>query len=602
MANDEQVAAHEPEHELEATDTPWRPNRTSVAIAALMSAGAGLVHAAAAGTHSSDRTLMILFSAMAVAQVGWAALAQARPTRGVLTLGVAVNGVAVAAWVLSRTTGLPWPESLQEVEAVGRQDLLAAVLGGLAVFGAMLAMRPVRDAAGTPARAATTPVVLAGVLALGLAFPGMVSQHSHGDDHAHGAGEGEAAAGHDHDEAAADDHGHDEAAGADHHDDAAHDDSPMISVDDERLTKAQRKAAKELISTTTAGMARFTDTASVEAAGYHSIGDSLTGYEHFINYENMRDGVEMDPNKIESIVFKVAPDRTKQLASAMYILSSGKTMADVPDIAGALTTWHDHQNLCWNDQGKVAGLLINGQCRPGGTFKATAPMLHVWMIPHECGPFAGIEGQHGGGCAHGEHGDEHAATGAGESAAGGGHEHAIPARLDHEPTKEQKADARKLITDTKAGVAGLTTTAAAEAAGYVSIGDSITGFEHFVNDAYLDNAAILDPSEIESLVFRVTPDGGRELATAMYLLPPGSTMEDVPDVAGNLTMWHDHKNLCWDPTGTKVWGVFRNGACMPRGELGVTSPMLHVWVTENKCGPFAGTDKGGMSGSCVEEF
>ena len=31
----------------------------------------------------------------------------------------------------------------------------------------------------------------------------------------------------------------------------------------------------------------------------------------------------------------------------MYILGFGKTMADVPDVAGELTTWHDHQNLCW---------------------------------------------------------------------------------------------------------------------------------------------------------------------------------------------------------------------------------------------------------------
>jgi hypothetical protein len=27
-------------------------------------------------------------------------------------------------------------------------------------------------------------------------------------------------------------------------------------------------------------------------------------------------------------------------------------------------------------------------------------MLHVWITEHPCGPFAGIEGSHGDGCAH----------------------------------------------------------------------------------------------------------------------------------------------------------------------------------------------------------
>jgi hypothetical protein len=34
-------------------------------------------------------------------------------------------------------------------------------------------------------------------------------------------------------------------------------------------------------------------------------------------------------------------------------------------------------------------------------------MIHVWLIEHPCGPFAGIEGSHGEGCdhGHGDHGD-----------------------------------------------------------------------------------------------------------------------------------------------------------------------------------------------------
>src|SRR5512144_1976262 len=81
-------------------------HRTHLGIAAVASAGAGLVHAAAAGTHNGDRTLALLFAACAVAQIGWAAVALMRPRRATALAGIAVNGAAVAAWVLSRTVGI----------------------------------------------------------------------------------------------------------------------------------------------------------------------------------------------------------------------------------------------------------------------------------------------------------------------------------------------------------------------------------------------------------------------------------------------------------------------------------------------------------------
>ena len=141
--------------------------------------------------------------------------------------------------------------------------------------------------------------------------------------------------------------------------------------------------------------------------------------------------------------------------------------------------------------------------------------------------------------------------------------------------------------------------AAAEAAGYVSIGDARSGVEHFINHDHLRDEGVLDPNEVESLVYRVEADGGRELISAMYILPPGSTTDDVPDVAGNLTVWHGHDNLCWDAGGTRIAGVVVNGQCRPGGTQGQGMPMLHVWVVPNDCGPFAGTDRRQESGSCV---
>lgn len=169
---------------------------------------------------------------------------------------------------------------------------------------------------------------------------------------------------------------------------------PIISLDDPRVTAAQRAIAENLISTTTAGMASFTTESSVLAAGYTSIGDGgADGYEHFVNWSYLSDGIELDPSRIESIVMKKTPGAPKTVVSAMYILNLGKTMADVPALAGPLTTWHDHQNLCFSGT-KLVGLAVGGVCSVG-TLLPTPPMLHVWMVAHPCGPFAGIE-THGG--------------------------------------------------------------------------------------------------------------------------------------------------------------------------------------------------------------
>ena len=393
-----------------------------LALAALASAGAGLVHAAAAGTHMGDTALVRIFAVTAVVQLAWAAFAVVRPSRGAALAGVALGAVALGAWVLSRTVGLPLVDSLSEVEPVSLQDGLAALLGGLSML--LAGMAAFGD---VPLRGRAPVGALGAVALLALAVPAVAAEHGHGPSHDHAGGD---EAGSHHGAPGAPEHaaGH---AGDDHHespDDAAggaphgeHASGTVISLTDERVSDTQRQAAQELIDTTVQGMARFTDVASVEAAGYVSIGDGVTGWEHFINVGHMADGVDMDPNRIESIVFKVYPDGTRQLASAMYILGFGATMDDVPDIAGELTSWHDHQDLCFDGVRVTGRVQPDGSCPRGGSLRPTAPMLHVWMIPHRCGPFAGIEGRHGSGCEHSHSeggGDEAASAGDEETASG----------------------------------------------------------------------------------------------------------------------------------------------------------------------------------------
>lgn len=189
--------------------------------------------------------------------------------------------------------------------------------------------------------------------------------------------------------------------------DRGHDHGPIASGDHPpnaaTPTAAQQARADQLVNDMKAALAKYSTTASVEAAGYRSIGDRVTGFEHFVNSEFLDDDVALDPEKVESLVFKV-DGTNKELVTGMFILASGKTMADVPDVGGSLTMWHDHQNLCWDDSGHVVGVLLGEKCTRG-TFRPTAPMLHVWVVPNECGPFAGVEGKisaisHGSSCTH----------------------------------------------------------------------------------------------------------------------------------------------------------------------------------------------------------
>ncbi len=65
--------------------------------------------------------------------------------------------------------------------------------------------------------------------------------------------------------------------------------------------------------------------------------------------------------------------------------------------------WHTHDNLCYNAQGRVAGLTDSaGNCPAGLVKPVETPMIHVWIESHPCGPFAALEGIGGGRILEGE--------------------------------------------------------------------------------------------------------------------------------------------------------------------------------------------------------
>jgi hypothetical protein len=359
---------------------------TPIVVAAAASIGAGLVHAAAAGSHNDDTSLAWIFAVCAVAQLAWAGIVIARPQRIVLAAGVALNGACALAWLLSRTVGLLGP--LGGIEDVGTQDLLAAILGTIAAFAALAALLGHRRRLDIPAAFAAVGLVVV------LAVPAMAAEHTHSAVQVPSDLTAASAVGHTHTDTAS--------AAHDHSSTAATSSDPIITISDPRLTKDQRQRALTLLDGTRAALAAFPSEDSLIAAGYRSIGDGrkVGSFEHFVNSAYMADGNELDPLHIESIVTQLQDDGTKKIVSAMYILEPGATLATVPEIAGDLTSWHNHDNLCWQD-GKVVGLYVAGKCLPRGQFLGvTPPMIHVWLEDTPCGPFTGIEGHGGSNCTH----------------------------------------------------------------------------------------------------------------------------------------------------------------------------------------------------------
>jgi len=157
----------------------------------------------------------------------------------------------------------------------------------------------------------------------------------------------------------------------------------------------------------------------------------------------------------------------------------------------------------------------------------------------------------------------------------------------------QQAAAEALVRDTLRDLPRFASQSAAYAAGYRTIGDAFTGDEHWVNWAYANDSDILDALHPESLVYNTRDPGHPVLEAAMYMLPPGSRFTDIPPLFQSpLTQFHVHDNICFAQTADPLQKVFAgltdsNGDC-PAGEtLAGNTPMLHVWIVKNPCGPFA---------------
>ena len=142
---------------------------------ALASAGAATIHFAVIAQHLEEYWLFgSFFIAVAIAQLAWAMLVLVRPSPAVYLVGVVGNAAVAAAWVVSRTTGLPLGPAPGEPEPVGMADSVATAFEVLIAAGALLLLLPMTSRRRALARF-TTATAVATLAALGLTALSLLS-------------------------------------------------------------------------------------------------------------------------------------------------------------------------------------------------------------------------------------------------------------------------------------------------------------------------------------------------------------------------------------------------------------------------------------------
>jgi|694.fasta_scaffold28054_2 hypothetical protein len=423
--------------------------------AAYASIGAGLIHGAAIGLHADHPTLSRIFLAMAAAQVAWGVVAITLSTWSVVAIGSVLNISAVGGWVLTRTTGISFINGLEIAESPQPADTLCAALAALSLIAIVWAY--VRRDVPASSHLGINAAYVCAAVTLVAAWSVTGNPHLHGelatvdgglaidargvivapstemtvvlDGDVESAGsdvDGENAEGASTTIATAVPttnpkqkttsttiaptttlHGHvissDQAKAAASGWPRAFNPAVPVNLSGiQGFTQEQGQRALALISNSQRDLPAYSSYQSALAAGYVSIGDADTGFEHLIKYSLLNDGRFLDTKAPESLVYQVS-GATKTLVSAMFIASAGMASNDITltSYAGGLIQWHTHNNLCWrnvNGVPKVMGVVDAAGICPAGSVLQTngAPMVHVWITPHACGPFAALEGDGAG--------------------------------------------------------------------------------------------------------------------------------------------------------------------------------------------------------------
>ena len=381
-------------------------------IAGLASIGAGAIHAAAAGAHAEHASLSRLFVATAVAQIVVGLVLLVRGGRVAAAATILVNGGAVGAWLLTRSYGISWIEGLERAESPPSPTPCAPCRARVAVAGAI--------------------AVVTGRFGRHVESPSRRTRRRHRRRHRGGDDVRRHRTVHSHDDSRprAERHGHAGRRGAADHvhsrrrrprldaTTTSHADPTTRRGDGRRgMAAAMGPGRADRLLRRRRRHGRATgprrDARRIDDRRAPAVRRRRDARRSRLPVDRRRrHGLRAlhQPARSSATTTSSTPTgrnrsstpstaTSGRWSSAMFI---AKDLAiddpELVDWGGPLMQWHVHDEpvLGLDEDGKpkVVGVTDDaGKCPPGSVNAGGEnPMVHVWIAPHECGPFAALEG------------------------------------------------------------------------------------------------------------------------------------------------------------------------------------------------------------------
>ena len=398
--------------EIHSSDHEIPLGRVVLSCLAVLSAAAAVIHFAAAADYFQGYWLFSLSMLVAAwLQAAWAAVALIRPSRGLLQAGLWLNGLVLALYLITQTTGDGIGTAPHAAGLSGFAAGLSAALEAVLIVGCGWLLTARSGQRVRRQRLITAPAVTGGMtaallgVALATAAPGAATNtaaaNTAGASTAGASTAGSSAAGSmpgmrmPSQAAAAIKLANSTPAG----------DISMPSPDMQMMqgmrmasstpcvatpSAAQQQAAVRFVDTSWQGAKKYRSLAAAQAAGYRAITPRGAPVVHYLNpayyRATVRGGPVLNAGAPQSLVYANTP-KGAVLVAAMYITTPG---GPTPQPGGCLTQWHVHTNLCLAPGLDVVGAIGPGQpsCPAGSENRVTPAMIHVWFVPIPGGPTA----------------------------------------------------------------------------------------------------------------------------------------------------------------------------------------------------------------------
>jgi hypothetical protein len=388
-----------PTSEASALADPADRSSTDVAFAqwllASLLVSAGAIHVAMAPSHFGESPIEgVGFLVAAWLQIGLGVAVVLRPSRGVISAVIAVSSACIAAWVVSRTAGLPFGEHSGHAESLTIVDGVTVAMEATSILIAvtLLSQAMVRFRSTGLALAASIGVfaLTSAVIASPAAREHAAAAHGdHGEEathsHADTTSDSSGRDGHDHATLATDAssgaltdlNGHKiEGVKAQ---DVAHEMEPDKPLD----PTTRRELAQQLIAARETAL-QYPTVADAERAGYRLVGGGFGpgSGAHYISFGSVFG--TFDAAKPPTLIYS-GIDPTSQIVGLMY-LGNGANNAAPEGFAGPNDHWHRHSGVCLKGADVILPVdasVTEAQCTEagGGFMETTTWMVHAWVVP-----------------------------------------------------------------------------------------------------------------------------------------------------------------------------------------------------------------------------